>query len=230
MKKAYKAIHTCIIVLVVSTVACPLLAGPTSTVYITRQGDYYGGTGGGEFTALPNGIPGVVDNVTFQTFCIERNERIELNRRYDVVVNTMAVNGGEIGGDPLDSRTAFLYDAFLDGDLAAYGYGYTPGAARSGSARALQDVIWYIEDEISNKTWSDGDCSLQDKLYQAAMNCDWSDTRNIYVLNLYDPFGGRCPLRQDQLVRINVVPAPAAVLLGSIGIVLVGWIKRRRML
>jgi hypothetical protein len=65
----------------VKAVTCPLLAGPT--VYISRQKGYFNGAGG-EFTALPNGISCVDDNVLFQTFCVEYNERVELNRNWPI--------------------------------------------------------------------------------------------------------------------------------------------------
>ncbi len=200
--------------------AQPVIAGPS--VYATRQNGYYSGVGG-EFTLTPAGVPGLVDGQSFQTFCLEYNEYIWLNRTYDVVVNTSAVRGGEgADGDPLDARTAFLYDAFLDGDLSSYGYDYTSGPGRSASAGALQEVIWFLEDERA-KTWMDGDGSLQDKLYQAAEQTGWQDIGDIRVLNLYEC--GRH--RQDQLTHI-VVPVPGALTLAVLGAVFVGWVRKVR--
>ena len=223
-----KAVKTSIIVFILGIAVSPLMASPT--VYMTRQWGYYSGVGG-EFTLYTFDIPDLEDGVGIQTFCVEYGEIISSGVAYTGIVNTtvlddviysMAKQGGVgPGGDPISIQTAYLYNAFLDGDLAAYGYEYTPGAGRSASAGALQDVIWYLEDERP-KTWSDD--SFQEVLYQAAMNCDWTDIGNIRVLNIYEDG----IYRQDQLVRI-VVPAPGALLLGGIGVAFVGYMRRRQM-
>lgn len=94
------------------------------------------------------------------------------------------------------------------------------------SAGALQDVIWYIEDE-AGKTWADD--SLQDKFYKAAESCGWTDIGNVRVLNLYTPghVGEAGYYRQDQL---TMVPVPGAFVLGSLGLGLAGWYRKRKAL
>ena len=59
--------------------------------------------------------------------------------------------GGTGGADPLDPMTAFLYNEFLIGNLAATGYDYADsGVGRVASANALQIAFWYIEGEVTS--------------------------------------------------------------------------------
>ena len=199
-------------IIVVAFLAAPALAVPEDITI--EHGAYYSGTGGAfEITVNNPVIPGHAVNSTFETFCIEIDELISIGSSYWVTIDTDAIEGGAGGGssDPLSFETAWLYNEFLDGNL---------GIDTNTKAGLLQDAFWALEDEIgvpSGNTYYDMAKGTQ---------CTWTDIGNIRVLNLWEN-EDHTGLKQSHLVRI---PAPGAVLLGSLGVGLVGWLRRKRCL
>lgn len=194
-----------------------------SAATVTINGGPYQAGNGGEYTVTPNGNAGAVGLLsdlnahTFESFCVETNEYLNFGHTYTAVINTAAVSGGSGGGspDPLDARTAYLYWNFRMGTLAGYNYGGTESQRRN-SAEALQKAIWYLENESGGK--KNDFVTLANNAVNSGA---WTGIGNVRILNLTDRYGCES---QDIL---TVVPAPAALVLGALGLAGAFGLKRR---
>ena len=203
---------TTLTTLAVLIIAATAMAGPLQVQVINPVLYDYQAT----VVSGPIGAYDVGD--TFRTFCLERQEHTG-NAIFDVVLSDKAMDGGVLPagtGDPLDTKTAFLYNEFLNGGLAGYGIGND-----IGSYKTVQNVIWNIEGEGSVINLGPGTTG-GDLLDYAAANANGSNY-GIKVMVMYTLAGVQA---QDMLVK--TIPAPGAVILGSIGMAFVGWLRRRR--
>jgi len=222
-------------------------------VWYARIGGYFAGNGG-EFTLKNDGPPGLLlsnaayspltkaqdgNAESFQTFCVEGAEYVA--QPMDIVVSTTFINeangtvlaglgshailGNKPNGDNLDPQTAYLYTKFATGTLA--GYNYAAGAGRIASAGALQQAIWFIEGEAGGANNAFAALAL-DATTVGGNTDEWvgKGIGDVRVLNTWTPahVGELAYKQQDQLY---MVPAPAAIGLGMLGLALIGWLKRR---
>jgi len=219
----------------VTLAVCLLAAGvaaATPTVTISRTDGTWSHywPQGGEYTLTPNWeLARAVDSDgPFQSFCVEIPENAYEGVTYNAFVNDEAIGGGtrwpgepagDDGGDMISPETAYLYTQFRA--EALQGYTFEAGAARGASARALQEAIWYLEGELSCTV--DELSPASQEFITLAQDAGWTTTGSVGVLNLTNPDGSRA---QDMLT-MTTVPAPGAVLLSSLGLGVVGWLKRR---
>ena len=203
------------------------------TVRFNGTAPFGGNNGGGEFDMTSIAGPRLFGQ--FQTFCVELNETISPGSTYNFNLITAAVNGGVDGGnpDPLDAKTAALYEAFATGSPALSFYdfdnngdgGLSTTLNRKRTAEALQAAIWEIEQErtIEDTTGNQDVRDLAnfyvDVLAQQLVDAGLGD--RVRILNMFRTSDGGDS--QDLLVRI---PLPQAGALAAVG--LAGLAIRRR--
>jgi hypothetical protein len=226
----------------------------TGKVLSDTSGDFYTAFSRGANAAqisASNAARGIAD---FQTFCIERSEHVSNNTSYHFSIDTHAYGGG-MGkggyagtGDPLGHHAAFLYESFRRGTLAGYNtWGNSVSEAmRESSAKTLQHVLWYFENELGGANtnqatftvalanlWASNPNSLNaSQQAQAAawataainaVNGGWIN-RNVRVLNLWTYNAqGQMELAQSQL---TLIPLPSGAGLAMAGLGLLA-IRRR---
>ena len=149
----------------------------------------------------PNGGEFVLSdplNITlpFNSFCLERNEYINLGSTYSYTVSDRTDGGLSGPNDPISIGTAWLYSNFRNGGLAGY-------SSTTSQQTDLQNTIWYLEGELTslgNLSW----LNLAQSTLGGSVNLfsDANGAYNVGVWNLFDANGGHA---QSQL---GAVPVP----------------------
>ncbi len=207
-------------------------SGTDGTVLFNGVNPFGGNNGGGEFAM--QSISGPVQFGNFQSFCIELNESLSPGTEYSFNINEAGAIGGGIAGgnpDPLDAKTAALYEAFWFGTLDCYDFDNNGDGGLSGdlnrrrSGAALQAAIWELEDERAiEDTTADQDVRDLANYFVDTLGGQLANQglgARVRVMNMYRLSDGRAS--QDIL---TLIPLPQTGALAAMG--LAGVAVRRR--
>jgi hypothetical protein len=218
-------------IITLGVLATPVLASLTTKIKVTDgPGNGPGGAFWAEVTQGTISYDSVVipTGTSFLTFCIENDESVTLGKEYWVEIQTYADAGGSGGGspDPLDPITSALYTKWLS----------TEDTTDAAMATKYQLAMYYQEQEAmygnDNKWYEGTGTTLLDSAYQTytltnitnliATVGSPSSIGMVRVMTLWGD-ADKNLFAQDLLV----VPTPAAVLLGILGLGVAGWKLRK---
>lgn len=215
-------------VLASSCLGLAVAASNSNAAIVTvAQGPYSFGTGG-EFIATSLDLPAPAVSINgsptvWESFCMELSENFGPNQPYQFTLDTYAAGGGGgavAGQDPLDDQSAYIYAQFITGALPSYDYTNGLGQ-RQADAGALQNVLWFIEQEMGTL-----DTPKAVFFYNLSLAGIGQGIGDVRVVNMFELDGQGLPVQvQSQIVMVPE-PASAAVL----AVAGLAAIRRRRSL
>ena len=149
---------------------------------------------GGEFVLTPD------TGTAFNTFCIERNQFINVGGTYSYQISSTS-DGGINGPAPVSLGTAWLYSQFLNGTLSGF-------AGSTGQQTDLQNAIWYCQGELSSIV-NNPYVTLAQSTLNANILANGNGAYGVDVWNLFDANGNQCQSQLGVQSRSTSVPEAA---------------------